>query len=187
VDRTASAQRLRCPLPARSVRAEQIVHERVVAALGVAQAGDQRRRCGGDRLGGGQLCVADARVEQPHEADHPPLPPHGNGDPRRHAQLLRRCEPHGRRRAGEALRVEPRGEVGGRLAREDRREPHAIERLGVRGVREHAVAAILDRDGLAKPVRQRVDELLQVGHRRARYRCRIKSRFPSCLSGPSAP
>ncbi len=40
----------------------------------------------------------------------------------------------------------------------------AVERLGVRGVREHAVAAVLDRDRAAEPRRQRVDEILQLGH-----------------------
>ena len=56
--------------------------------------------------------------------------------------------------------VEPGGEVGGRLAGEDRRQPHRVGRLRVRRVREHAVAAILDRHGGAEPLGERVRELL---------------------------
>ena len=179
--RTAHAaltQRPGGPLAGLGIGTEQRIDERVVAPLGAAELREQRRRRRGGLLGRRQLRRADALVDQPHEAEHAVVA-HRHRDPRAHAELRGVRQADGRLRERQPPSVEPVGDLGRRLAREDRREPDAVERPGVRRVGEHAVAPVLDRHGAPEPLSERVDEVLQLGHRRARYRCRIRSRRAS--------
>ena len=151
------------PLARARVVAEQVADQRVLAALGRTQPREQGRGRRGGLLGGRELLRPDLLVDQPHEPEHA-VPADRHRHARPHADVRRVGQPDRRIGPRQPLAVEPARHVGGRLAGEDRRQPHPVERLGVRGVREHAVAAVLDRHRAAEPRRQRVDEILQLGH-----------------------
>ena len=161
--RSRSARAARSRAPGRV--AEQVADERVVAALRRAQPREQRRGRGGGRLRGGELLRRPAlRRSSQHEAEHA-VAADRHRDARPHADVRRVGQPHRRRPPSADPARRASGDVGRRLAGEDRREPHAVERLGVRRVREHAVAAVLERHRPAEPRGQRVDELLQLAMR----------------------
>ena len=102
-----------------------------------SRASKVRGRRGG-LLGRRELLRPDLLVVQPHEPEHRRLPRPAPPPAARMPTCGASVQPDRRIGPRQPLAVEPTRHVGGRLAGEDRRQPHPVSSgSGVRGVREH--------------------------------------------------